>query len=197
MNTRQRLLLSAQAAESRSHDPARHKCFVSYHADDADEVIDFLDTFGHVFIPRVIGVTEEDDFIDSENTDYVMDQIREKYLRDSTVTIAMVGRCTWARRYIDWEIYSSLRPTTTRSRNGLMALTLPSVASDSNRQAPARVSDNISGTNSDAGFARWWKYPTTAGQVQGRIETVFGYRTTRAHLVDNSRARRLRSANCT
>lgn len=86
MNARRKLLLAAQRAEARSDDPTRHKCFVSYHADDADEIVDFIDYFGHVFIPRVIGVSDEDDFIDSDDGDYVMRRIRDKYLRDSTVT---------------------------------------------------------------------------------------------------------------
>jgi len=78
----------------------RHKCFVSYHHTDQDEADKFIDEFEDAFIPRVLGVSDEDDFIDSADTDYVMDQIREKYLTDSTVTIVLVGKCTWARRYV-------------------------------------------------------------------------------------------------
>ena len=76
---KRRLLLSVEAAVRRGTDPTRHKCFLAYHSDDAVEVTAFLDDFGHVFIPRVIGVSDEDDFIDSSDTGYVMDCIREKY----------------------------------------------------------------------------------------------------------------------
>src|ERR1035441_5985437 len=96
---RARLLLAAERAVAKSQDPTRHKCFLSYHRDDIDEVEAFIDSFGEVFIPRVLGVTDEDDFVDSTDTDYVMDCIREKYLTDSTVTIVLIGKCTWARRY--------------------------------------------------------------------------------------------------
>lgn len=195
-SARTRLYEAAEAAARKSDDPTRHKCFVSYHVDDADEVTRFLERFGHVFIPRVIGVTAEDDFVNSDDTDYVMDQISERYLRDSTVSIVMVGQCTWSRRFVDWEIYSSLRPTSARSRNGLMAITLPSVANLAGRKPPLRVDDNIAGTDGTEGYARWWKYPTSAQQLRRNIETVFGYRTSRAELVDNSRARRLRNATC-
>lgn len=85
-------------------DSTRHKCFISYHAADTDEVIQFIDDFGTEFIAKTIGVTDEDDFIDSTNTAYVMDQVRTKYLGDSSVTIVLIGKCTWARRYVDWEI---------------------------------------------------------------------------------------------
>lgn len=74
-----------------------------------------------------------------------------------------------------------------------MALTLPAVANDPNRRLPARVDDNVDGT---AGYARWFKYPTSASQLRSNIETVFGYRTSRGHLADNTRARRMRSAMC-
>ncbi len=92
LSTRGRLLLAAERAVARSTDSTRHKAFVSYHGDDAGEVEQFLDDFGHTFIPRVIGVSDKDDFIDSNDTDYVMDRIRENYLTDSTVTIVLVGR---------------------------------------------------------------------------------------------------------
>ena len=80
----------------------RHKCFISYHQVDEDEVAKFIDDFSDVFIPKVLGVSDTDDFIDSTDTDYVMRRIRELYLTDSTVTIVMIGKCTWARRYVDW-----------------------------------------------------------------------------------------------
>src|SRR5690348_3756860 len=66
---RARLLLAAERAVAKSQDPTRRKCFLSYHRDDTDEVEAFIDSFGGVFIPRVIGVTDEDDFIDSTDTD--------------------------------------------------------------------------------------------------------------------------------
>ena len=43
----------------------------------------------------------EDDVIDSNNTDYVMQRIRQLYLQDSTVTLVLIGKCTWARRFGD------------------------------------------------------------------------------------------------
>ena len=37
----------------------------------------FIEKFGEVFIPKVIGVSDSDPFVDSEDTDYIMDAIRE------------------------------------------------------------------------------------------------------------------------
>jgi MTH538 TIR-like domain (DUF1863) len=191
----QRLQKAAFAAEARSDDPTRHKCFLAYHVDDAEEVATFVDKFGEVFIPRVLGVSPDDDFIESSDTDYVMDRIREKYLTDSTVTIVMVGKCTWARRFVDWEVYSSLRHDMNNKRNGVMAITLPSVA-DNAKQLPARVKDNVLGDDGDDGYARWWKYPKSNDSLGSLIEIAFQARATKSNLIDNTRARRLSNAAC-
>jgi hypothetical protein len=55
----------AEAAAARKVDATRHKCFVSYHVDDLAEVERFLNDFGTEFIPRSVGVTIDDDFVDS------------------------------------------------------------------------------------------------------------------------------------
>jgi hypothetical protein len=124
-----------------------------------------------------------------------MDQIREKYLTDSTVTIVLIGQCTWARRYVDWEVYSTLRRDSKNRLSGLMAVTLPSVA-NSSRQLPARVDDNLTGADGDEGYARWWKYPSSPSQLRGYIDDASDARTSRPHLIDNSRDRKLRNSTC-
>src|SRR5437764_10406841 len=89
----------------------RRKVFVSYHHDDQWEVERFIGTFGRaggVVIHRALGVGMADDIINSTNSDYVMQRIGSLYLKDSTVTVVLIGRCTWARRYVDWEIHSAL-----------------------------------------------------------------------------------------
>jgi hypothetical protein len=164
---------------------------------DAIEVATFIDTFGKVFIPRVIGVTDSDPFVNSPNTDYILDQIREKYLTDSTVTIMLVGKCTWARRFVDWEIYSSLRHDKNNRRNGLLAITLPSVATYSARQLPPRADDNvIRKDGNDLGYARWNKYPASESSLRDWIEDAFEARTTRSSLIKNTRARKVNNSPC-
>ena len=72
----------------------RHKCFVSYHHADQAAVDKFCSDFDGSFIRRGLEMT--DDVINSDNTDYVMQRIRQLYLQDSTVTIVLIGKCTWA-----------------------------------------------------------------------------------------------------
>ena len=78
---------------------AKHKVFLSYSKADKDAFDKFCDTFGNTFIRR--SMVMEDGLIDSTNTDYVMSEIRKRYLKDSTVTIVLVGKCTWSRRFVD------------------------------------------------------------------------------------------------
>ena len=178
---------------SEAEKAVRHKCFVSFHHADETEVEAFIDSFETAFIPRILGVSDEDDFIDSDDTDYVMDQIREKYLTDSTVTIVLVGGCTWARRYVDWEVYSTLRNDKNNTRSGLMAIELPSLAAAGNGKLPARVSDNVS---SDKKYARYWTYPSTVSGLQTHIEEAFQARTSKASLIDNTRDRKINNSTC-
>src|SRR6266487_5338107 len=81
----------------------RHKCFLSYYSEDADEVLAFVERFSDVFIPKTVGISDEYPWVNSDDDDYVMDVIRDDYLADSTVTIVFVGKCTWSRKFVDWE----------------------------------------------------------------------------------------------
>lgn len=172
----------------------RRKCFISYHHADEGEVQEFIQTFDHdqdVLIARGIGASMSGDIINSLNADYIKSQIRSKYLRDTTVTIVMVGRETWGRRFVDWEIAASLRNTATSAASGLMAITLPSAANFVGKQLPARVQDNVDG---GTGYARWWKYPNSSASLANLIEEAYGARTALANHRDNSRPLRLRNA---
>jgi hypothetical protein len=168
--------------------------FISYHQDDQDEVEEFLDEFEDSFISKVLGVSDEDDFIDSDDTDYIMRRIREKYLTDSTVTIVMIGACTWSRKYVDWEIASTLRNDANNKRSGLLATTLKSEANGAKR-LPARLDDNVNrdSENNDIGYARWMKYPKSASSLEAWIEDAYDQRDTEP---DNSRDLRERNSTC-
>ena len=167
--------------EYRKSDGAvRHKCFLSYYNEDAEEVLSFVDGFGDVFIPKAVGISEEYPWINSDDDAYVMDVIREDYLADSTVTLIMVGRCTWSRKFVDWESYSSLRRDKRNRLNGVLAIQLPSAAGVASAKLPARVNLNVVRDlmNRDTGYARFNVYPGSATTLQDWIEDAFQARTT-------------------
>lgn len=174
--------------------PVRHKCFISYHGADIDGVTAFVETFNGVFIPRVIGVSDSDHFqepVSSQDEDYIKDQIGSKYLSDSTVTILYVGKCTWARKYVDWELSSSLRNSPVNKRNGLLAIT---PVDRSTNTLPGRFADNFD--SDDTKYGRYYYYPTAEASLRAWIEDAFSARTARAHLVDNTRRLRKHNAAC-
>ncbi|MGO9572473.1 MAG: TIR domain-containing protein [Desulfomonilaceae bacterium] len=180
----------------------RRKCFISYHHADQVWVDHFVKTFDHdrnLFIARGLGQTMTQDIIDSTDTDYVMRRIRELYIADSTVTLVMLGKCTWARRYVDWEIQASLRAPQNGLPNGLLGVKLPTYPEGTD--FPERLNKNLlSETKKAAGqtdcFARWIAYPQTSDALWVAIEAAFQRRKTHAHLIDNPRDRSTYNRQC-
>ena len=155
-----------------------HKCFISYHADDKSAVDDFSSKFSGSFIHR--GISMAEDIIDSENTDYVMRRIRELYLQDSTVTIVLIGKCTWARRFVDWEVQASLRQPKDGYANGVVAIQLW----DSFSKLPNRVKLNV-----DSGYSKFYEYPSSSAGLSNIIEEAWNARFDKSNLIVNLRDR--------
>lgn len=161
---------------------ARRKCFISYSSADRTDVDQFLESFHDALIPKVIGVTDSDDFINSSDSDYVMSKIREKYLGDSTVTICLIGNCTHSRRYIDWELKSTLRRGS-YTPNGMLGILLPSMGNQGH--LPPRFKDNWDKT--DSKYALYKSYPDSVATLKAWIEKAYDRRSSRANLIVNSR----------
>jgi hypothetical protein len=170
----------------------RRKCFVSYYGGDSTEVDTFVSNFKDVFIPKVIGVTDGDDFIDSDDSDYIMSKIREKYLGDSTVTLVMIGSCTHSRRYIDWEIKASLRQGS-YTPNGLLGILLPSMGNSGH--LPDRFKENWENT-ADASYALYRSYPSSSDELRKWIEAAHARRSSHANFIKNSQSMMKYSRNC-
>lgn len=166
--------------------PVKRKVFISFHQRDRREVDGFIEQWTNrqgVFIPKALGVSDNDDFMRSTNPEYVMSQIREKYLQDSTVTIVLIGTCTHSRRYVDWEIKTSLRQGQD-DPNGLIGILLPSCA---NRKfyppLPPRLGQNFS--KEQQCYAQYCYWPASADELRGWVEEVHDRRTSCSHLITN------------
>lgn len=173
----------------------RRKCFISYHHSDQNAVNQFVRDFDHnndCLIARGLGEEMPGDVINSTNTDYVMSKIRERFLRDSTVTIVILGRCTWARRYVDWEIQSSLRRGEYTTPNGLLGIKLRTFGG-----FPPRFERNLSPDwpRLDC-YARHMDYPQSTADLVEEIEAAYNRRTSHARLIENPRERMSYNRNC-
>lgn len=111
-----------------------HKCFISFKKEDADYRQAVIELLGKEnYIDKSL-----DRVIESEDGDYVMQVIREDYLRDSTVTIFLIGthssECEgtdiWGRDknyFIKRELQASLFNGKGNTRNGILGVVLPSM----------------------------------------------------------------------
>lgn len=173
-------------------DTEKRKVFISHYKEDRDEVDSFIDDFRDVFIPKVLGANDNDEFINSSDTDYVIQRIRDKYLGDSTVTIVLLGSCTHSRRYIDWEIKSSLQQGK-QLPNGLIGITLPS--RNGSAYLPNRLMANWNAEHKDC-YARFREYPSSEERLRQWIEDAYQARTARAKLIDNALPRMRYNSKC-
>ena len=173
----------------------KRKAFISFHQNDKAEVEAFVSRWAGregVFIPKILGASDNDDFINSTDPEYVMSQIRSKYLEDSTVTIVLIGKCTHSRRYVDWELKASLRQGS-YTPNGLFGILLPSQGSSAH--LPDRLKQNWSAVTSNC-YARYYSSPSSANQLGHWIEDAFTARTARANLISNSSSMMKYNAQC-
>jgi len=58
----------------------KRKVFLSYYHGDQEEVDKFVTDFSNVFIPKTVGVKEDDFEFVSNNPQYIMRRIREEKL---------------------------------------------------------------------------------------------------------------------
>ena len=181
--------------------PIRRRCFISYHHADQEPVNGFINTFDathDVFIARALGTDMDPTVVNSNNPEYVMQRINRLAFSGSTVTIVIVGRCTWARRYVDWEVQASLRSGPSTTPNGLLAIQLPSHVG-SGRPLPDRVRRNIAVRErpkpmfmGDTGPIP----PPFLEQLSGWIEDAYQARTGRPELIKNPRERKTNDSPC-
>jgi len=183
--------------QSRHPQNSRHRVFVSYyHNDDQYHRNLFEGMFSDYHDIMVSESVEIGDIDDTRlSTDRIRQIIRDDYLRDSTVTVVLVGAHTWQRKFVDWEIGSSLRHTKYNSRSGLLGILLPtfrchtvlsgtlppalsadirtiyfngSPISYDYRTLPPRLHDNI-----EQGFAKIYPWSNDPDQVQSWIHDAF------------------------
>lgn len=152
----------------------RHKVFVSYHHQlDENYKRIFELRFGNAFNAIVPGSVQVGDINPNLPTDTIRQKIRDEYLRDTSVTVVLIGVETWQRKHVDWEIGSSLRHTKLNSRSGLLGILLPayprSAPDKYNRYTiPPRLHDNIR-----CGYATIHNWSDDAATVQGWIHDAY------------------------
>ena len=177
--------------------PPKHKTFLSFHHEDEDYRKEFEEIFSDQKDDYVSMSVDDGDIDDSLPAETIRQKIRDEYIRDATITIVLIGKDTWKRKHVDWEIGSSIRQTTKNPRNGLLGIILPSYRLSLDgiqysemkstaggvpynpKTIPPRLSKNIAN-----GFAMIYSWPTSMDDVRRWIHEAFLRRT--EILPDNS-----------
>ena len=158
-------------------------CFVSYHHEYDQKYLRKL--------RRLIGEMKVADYsmkhdIGDYTNETIYKKVRQK-MRSTSVTIVLIGERTGHRKWIDWEIWASLRGYThpydtlkSFKPNGLLAIYLP-VDSHS---VPNRLQDNI-----DSGYAVRMKWDNLERDFESKVNYAHWSRTNIARKIDNGRER--------
>lgn len=141
--------------------PIKRKVFVSYHHEYDQWWANF---FSNQYAERydIFYDSSLDDEIDSEDPEYINRAIRENYIVGTSITIVLCGAETWKRRYVDWEIYSTLH-----HKHALLGVALPTAVRDAygNIIVPDRFYINY-----QSGYAHWMTWPADTVVLKNDIE---------------------------
>jgi hypothetical protein len=161
----------------------KRKVFVSYHHKGDQSWFEqfcgqFCDTY-EVFFDRSL-----DGRIRSDDSEYVNRKIREDFIVGSSVTIVLCGKETWKRKYVDWEIASTLY-----CKHALLGIGLPDnrPGMDAKISVPQRFFDNW-----ESGYARWISWPNSPFALATGIEQAIQNSTNPA-FIRNSQPRMSRN----
>lgn len=155
----------------------RHKVFVSYHHSNDQYYKELFDNlFSNIYDIMVSKSVQIGDIDSNLSTERIRQKIRDEYLRDSTVTVVLIGSETWKRKHVDWEIGSSIRQTEYSSRSGLLGIILPTyprkdLTKYNPYTIPPRLYDNIK-----CNFAQIYNWNDNPVVVQKWIHEAFDRR---------------------
>jgi len=148
--------------------------FISYHhANDQSYRNIFQYRFGNRFgavIPGAVGLNDIDPNLPEET---IRKKIRDEYLRDTSVTVVLIGDETWKRKHVDWEISSSIRNTVLNPRSGLLGLLLPSRRDHgTGRYDPGSVPPRLY-DNDQCGYAVMADWTEDPDELQGLVHRAW------------------------
>ena len=174
----------------------RHKVFVSFHHEDQR----YKDYFVDMMEGNIVDQSVEDGDIDDDNlsTETIRQKIRDDFIRDATVTVVLIGPCTWQRKHVDWEIGSSLRKTRLNARCGLLGILLPNhlyygSLNYASRLIPPRLADNCRGHDP---FARIYDWSSDSTYIRSYIHQAFNRRDGTPPKNNRLQFRNNRSGDC-
>jgi hypothetical protein len=165
--------------------PIKPRIFVSYHhGGDAW----YYDAFSRIICETydVAHDSSVDRVIDSVDSEYVIRHIREKYITGTSCTVVLCGGATPGRKFVDWEIKSTLD-----KEHALVGINLPSnrPLPDGTWPVPERFLDNYR-----SGYAVWGMWNDVLGDPRRLVELVQDARAREKSRINNSRPLKVRNS---
>ena len=158
----------------------RRRVFISFHHQEDQE---FKDRFVQMMSDHIVDRSvSTDDIVDQDlPVDEIRRRIRDGYIADATVTVVLIGRCTWQRKHVDWEISASLIDTSHNDRCGLLGIRLPTHTDFRNaefnpRLIPPRLAQNCDGNDPFAAVHRWSGSENEVNRIRQWIDEAFARR---------------------
>ncbi len=178
------------------YEAPRHRVFISFHHDDQAYKDRFVQMMGDGIVDESVDTGDIDDT--GLKTARVRQKIRDEYIRDASVTIVLIGPCTWQRKHVDWEIGSSLRATRRNPRCGLLGILLPNHPDHGMAQyklnlIPPRLADNVGGGDPYALVYDWSYQPS---DIRNWIHKAFQRRDGASPNNGRDQFRHNRSGDC-
>ncbi|MCK8479072.1 TIR domain-containing protein [Psychroserpens algicola] len=155
-------------------------CFVSYHHEYDQKFVQLLRQIKKGM--KISDYSLKDDI--SHYSDEKIYQTIRKKMRSCSVTIVLIGERTGYRKWLDWEIWASLRgyknskdPKKSFRPNGLLAIYLPT----KNHSVPRRLQENI-----DSGYAVSMNWRNLERDLESKINYAIWKRDYASHEIKNS-----------
>ncbi|WCE31524.1 TIR domain-containing protein [Vibrio sp. SCSIO 43137] len=170
----------------------RHKTYVSFHHDNDQHYRDRLEAISSDYFEVIASRSiPSGETFSGKSEETIRQIIRDDYLRDSEVTVVLIGEETWQRQHVDWEIAASIRETQYSPNSGLIGILLPTYKAPSDsefnpKSLPTRLEKNLSN-----GFAKLYKWSENPEEIQQWIHEAFQRRNklkpdnTEPNFVDN------------
>lgn len=155
----------------------KRKVFISFHHKNDQKWFEhFVSKFSYLyetFYDNSIGETQ----IRSDDPEYINRAIREDYINGSSITLVLCGAETHKRKYVDWEIHSTLH-----HQHALMGIVLPTALRtfDGKSIVPNRLHLNV-----QSGYAHFIEWTDDANLLKQHIELALS-KGQNTRLIDNS-----------
>jgi len=155
----------------------KRKVFISFHHKNDQEWFDlFTNKFSEyyeIFYDKSLGT----ETVRSDDPEYIDRTIREDYIKGSSITIVLCGAETGKRKYVDWEIYSTLH-----FEHALLGIALPTArkSDDGKIIVPERLYVNIASR-----YAQFIDWTDDASVLKQQIEIAIE-KSENKQLIDNS-----------